>query len=212
MIPLILKLKKELHKNIAQAQDILVQELYNYFNNAVIHGGTAIWRCYKGNRFSEDLDVYIKRDIEKINLFFDNLKKKGFIIEKKKITQNSIFSELKLNRTNVRFEAIFKDKDGVLKEYENTDGNLITVYTLKPEDLVNEKIDAYLGRLKIKDLYDIFFLLKYVEDKLKIKNKINKLINEYKKPIDEKELKVLILEGIVPDSEKLFYYIKNYKL
>ena len=108
MIPLILRLKKESHKNIALAQDILIQEIYNVFNNAVLHGGTAIWRCYEGNRFSEDLDFYLKKDINKINLVFNNLQKRGFIIEKKKITENSLFSNLKLNRTMVRFEAIFK--------------------------------------------------------------------------------------------------------
>src|SRR3989344_6918964 len=106
MIPIILRLKKGIHKNIALAQDILIQELYNVFNDAVLHGGTAIWRCYKGNRFSEDLDLYLKRDLEKINLLFNNLNKRGFIIIKKKIGENSLYSELKNNRTSVRFEAL----------------------------------------------------------------------------------------------------------
>jgi len=51
-IPLILKLKKKSEKEIAYAQDIVVGELYKFFPDAVIHGGTAIWRCYQGNRFS----------------------------------------------------------------------------------------------------------------------------------------------------------------
>ena len=210
MIPIILRLKKGIHKDIALAQDILIQELYNVFNDAVLHGGTAIWRCYKGNRFSEDLDLYLKRDLEKINLLFNNLNKRGFIIIKKKIGENSLYSELKNNRTSVRFEALFKKVDGVLKEYETSEGNLITVYALTPEQLINEKIDAYSGRLKIRDLYDIFFLLRHVKDKGKISLKIKKLVKEFKKPIDENELKVLILEGIVPDVDMMLDYIKNY--
>lgn len=210
MIPIILRLKKGVHKDIALAQDILIRELYNIFNDAVLHGGTAIWRCYKGNRFSEDLDLYLKRDIEKINLFFTNLEKRGFIIEKKKISEKSLYSELKTNRTSVRFEAIFKKIDGVLKEYETSDGNLVIIYTLTPEQLVNEKVDAYLKRLKIRDLYDIFFLLRYVKDKTKISLKIKKLLGEFKRPIDENELKVLILEGIVPDLNKMLGYINNH--
>ena len=210
MIPIILRLKKGIHKDIALAQDILIQELYNVFNDAVLHGGTAIWRCYKGNRFSEDLDLYLKMDLEKINLLFNNLNKRGFIIIKKKIGENSLYSELKNNRTSVRFEALFKKVDGVLKEYETSEGNLITVYALTPEQLINEKIDAYSGRLKIRDLYDIFFLLRHVKDKGKISLKIKKLVKEFKKPIDENELKVLILEGIVPDVDKMLDYIKNY--
>ena len=32
----------------------------------------------------------------------------------------------------------------------------------------------------------------------------------FAKPIDENELKVLILEGIVPSAEKMIEYIKHY--
>ncbi|MEK6835206.1 MAG: nucleotidyl transferase AbiEii/AbiGii toxin family protein [Nanoarchaeota archaeon] len=210
MIPIILRLRKGIHKDIALVQDILIQEIYKIFNDAVLHGGTAIWRCYKGNRFSEDLDVYMKRDLEKINSFFNNLSNKGFIIEKKKISYNSLYSKLKNNRTSVRFEVLFKKIEGVLKEYETSEGNLITIYTLTPEQLINEKVDAYLKRFKIRDLYDIFFLLRHVKDKSKISLKIKRLLREFRKPIDENELKVLILEGIVPDTDKMFDYIKNY--
>ena len=35
MIPLILRLKRESHKQIALAQDIIVQEMYKIFNDAV---------------------------------------------------------------------------------------------------------------------------------------------------------------------------------
>lgn len=209
-MPIILRLKKGIHKDIALVQDTLVQELYNIFNDAVLHGGTAIWRCYQGNRFSEDLDVYIKRDLEKINLLFNNLSKIGFVIKKKKISGNSLYSELKNNRTSVRLEALFKKIEGVLKEYETSEGNLMTVYTLTPEQLINEKIDAYLKRLKIRDLYDIFFLLRHVKDKNKINSKIKKLLDEFRKPTDESELRVLILGGIIPDADKMVDYIKNY--
>ncbi len=161
-IPLILRLKKQMHKDIARAQDIIIKELYNMFDKAVLHGGTAIWRCYNGNRFSEDIDVYIHKDKKRINAFFENLKKKGFIINKKKIGEKSLFSRLVLNRTFVRFEALFKKPipEGSLKEYEGADGNFITVYTLTPEELTKEKIKAYLKRLKIRDIYDVFFLLR----------------------------------------------------
>src|SRR3989338_2485843 len=138
MIPLILRLKKVNHREIAKAQDIIVQTLYEIFDNAVFHGGTSIWRCYKGNRFSEDIDVYIPKETDKINLFFNALLKKGFAIEKKKIAKNSIFSTLHFGRTVVRFEAIFKKASGSLKEYETADGNFITVYTLEPEELIAE--------------------------------------------------------------------------
>jgi len=150
MIPLILRLKKESHKEIAKAQDLIVKELYKVFNDAVLHGGTAIWRCYNGNRFSEDVDVYIKKDEKKLNILFDNLKRNGFFIEKKKISENSLYSNLKFNGTFVKLEALFKRTKGVLGNYEESDGNITTVYTLIPEGLINEKINTYLKRLKIR--------------------------------------------------------------
>jgi len=208
MIPLILKIKKESHKNVAMAQDMIVQEMYSVFNDAVIHGGTTIWRCFKGNRFSEDLDVYIPKDMNKLNILFEKFKKIGFIIERKKIGENSLYSTLKLNCTIVKFEALFKKVKGSLKEYETIESNFITIYTLSPEELINEKINAYLSRLKVRDLYDIFFLLRYVKEKKHIN--LKKLISNFKKPIDESDLKILILEGIVPSSEDMIKYIKSF--
>lgn len=85
MIPLIIKVKKASHKEIAQGQDILIKEVYEEFPTAVLHGGTAIWRCYNGLRFSEDIDLYLPRTERKIEALFTAVEKKGFRILKKLI-------------------------------------------------------------------------------------------------------------------------------
>lgn len=208
MIPLIARLKKGSHRDVAQAQDLIAREIAEMLDTAVLHGGTAIWRCYRGNRFSEDIDVYLKKDAAKIEAFFKKLESVGFRIEKKKIGENSIYSNLLLGRTEVRFEALFKSAKGSLKEYETADGNLITIYCLTAEELVNEKADTYLKRMKVRDLYDIFFLLRHVENPAEVIAKLKLLLSNYKKPIDEKELKVLILEGLVPSAESMKEYIR----
>ena len=211
-IPLILKFKKQSHKDIAKAHDIILEELYKVFDKAVLHGGTAIWRCYEGNRFSEDIDVYVPKDKKKLDVLFENFKKRGFIVNKRKIGENSLYSSLELDRVIVRFEALFKNyfSKSLLKDYETCESNFVAVYTLSPENLIKEKIEAYLKREKIRDLYDIFFLLKYVGDKEKISNNIKRLINNFKKPVDEKDLQVLILEGVVPDTKKMLDYIRRF--
>ncbi|MFH1585135.1 MAG: nucleotidyl transferase AbiEii/AbiGii toxin family protein [archaeon] len=208
-IPLILKLKKQSHKNIAGAQDLIIEEIYKVFDRAVLHGGTAIWRCYSGNRFSEDIDVYIPRNVGKINSLFENLEQKGFTIQKKKIGENSLYSVLKINDAIVSFEALFKKISGELREYLRVDGNIIMIYTLSPEELIKEKIDTYIKRQKIKDFYDIFFLIRHIKDKNKIKESLNKLIDYQKEPLDEKELRVLIIEGLIPDFRQMEDYIKR---
>ncbi len=209
-IPLNLKLRKKAERDIAYAQDILVGELYKVFDNAVIHGGTAIWRCYKGNRFSEDIDVYIKKDEEKIELLFANLEKLGFKIIKKRIKENSLYSELSFNGTIVRFEATFQNKKPFSKQYETSESFFIKVYTLSPEDLIIEKVETYLKRKKIRDLYDISFLLNYAENKVLVKDYLEKLIKNFEKPLDEKNLANIIIIGAVPSYNDLLMEIERW--
>ena len=209
-IPLNLKLKKKIQKEVAYAQDVLVEELYNFFPKAIIHGGTAIWRCYNGNRFSEDVDVYIPRNLNKINDFFNILEKRGFNVVKKRIKENSVYSHLIFQEISVRFEATFQIKKPIFKRYETSESFFINIYTLSPEDLIVEKINTYLKRKKIRDLYDVFFLLNYIEKKDNIKKHANKLIKGFEKPIDEKNLKTIIISGAVPSSEQLLNGIKRW--
>ncbi len=207
-IPLQARLKKEAHRKIAHAQDLIVKEVYSILDKAVLHGGTAIWRCYNGKRFSEDLDFYLPNNKEKIENLFENLKKIGFEVKKRKISENSIYSELELDRTSVRLEALFKKVSGVICDYEMSDGNFISVYSLTAEEFLAEKARAYLKRLKIRDLWDVFFLLKGAENVRKIKE-IESLIKNYKAPVDEEELKVILLEGIAPSADEMIEYIKR---
>src|SRR3989344_7495009 len=106
-IPLQARVKREIHRRLAYAQDLIVKEVYSVFDKAVLHGGTAIWRCYNGKRFSEDLDFYFPNDKKRIEVLFENLKKAGFEIKKRKISETSVYSELELNRILVRLEATF---------------------------------------------------------------------------------------------------------
>jgi len=207
-IPLQTKLKREIHRKIAYAQDLIVNEVYLVFNKAVLHGGTAIWRCYNGKRFSEDLDFYLPNDKKKIEALFENLKKAGFNIKKRKISENSIYSELELNRLLVRLEATFQKISGIICDYEMSDGNIISIYSLTPESFLVEKSSAYLKRFKVRDLWDVFFLLKFVGDPEAIKE-IGNLIKNYKRPLDEEDLKVILLEGIVPSANEMIDYIKR---
>ena len=204
-IPLNLRLKKKVHRDIAYAQDLIMEELYNFFPRAVFHGGTAIWRCYQGNRFSEDIDVYL--DNKNLNAFFNLLEQKGFKILKKRIKNNSLYSLLEFNRTQVRFEALFLRKVGILKEYETVDGNFINVYTLSPDVLIEEKIAACLKRKKIRDLYDIFFLLRYANKTPKDLDQIEKV-----KITDEENLPTIILSGLIPKTEEMKKYISEWVL
>ena len=206
-IPLAVKLRKQAHRDIALAQDSIMEEVYGYFPGSVFHGGTAIWRCYQGNRFSEDLDFYLPGK-EKADAFFQALERKGFRILKKRVKENSLYSLLAFNRTEVRFEGIFGKKcKGILKEYEMADGNLFTITTLAAEDLLNEKIADFLARKKVRDLYDIFFLLRHAQGNIPGKlDEVQKAIVE-----DAAVLPILILSGPIPSVEQMKEYIAQWE-
>ncbi|MBI4010250.1 MAG: nucleotidyl transferase AbiEii/AbiGii toxin family protein [Candidatus Aenigmarchaeota archaeon] len=202
-IPLEKRLKKTAHKKLASAQDLLIDVIYAHFPRAVVHGGTAIWRCYNGNRFSEDIDVYVSKksnEDEIFNNFLTSLKSRGFVVKKFKRTANSIFSKFELSGVEIRFEAVFKNvKNFLVKPFELADGTFANVYTLSPEDLLLEKFLAYKNRKKIRDLYDIWFLSNSV-DITKIKQHLDFSIEE---PKDYDSLKALIIFGAIPSIKDL---------
>jgi len=213
ILPINKKLKKRMHRLIALAQDILVIELYDKFPSTIIHGGTAIWRCYGSNRFSEDVDVYFPLALKKKNFkrFLDDLKSKGFVVEKFGRTNNSIFAKFSYLNAIVSFEAVFKNiRNFLVRPFEMSDGSSILVNTLTPEDIIKEKVSVYLERRRIRDLYDIFFLLKFVEKRENVKEVLTKLINNFKRPLDEKELKVLIISGSVPSVENMLREVSKW--
>ncbi len=184
--------------------------MYKFFPEAVLHGGTGIWRCYNGNRFSEDVDVYINNDPEMLEKFFKSLISRGFKINKKRLKENSVYSGLNFNNIQTKFEASFQKKKYISRNYEACDGFFIRVLTLCIEDYLIEKVETYISRKKIRDLYDIHFLASIVLDKKEVQIGLRKLINYYEKPIDEENLARLIIAGVVPSSEELLREIKTW--
>jgi predicted nucleotidyltransferase component of viral defense system len=136
------------------------------------------------------------------------LKSLGFIIKKFKLTNNKLFSKLLYENVEVRFEASFKNIRSVVKTFELVDGNFINVLTLSAEDLIIEKINAYKKRKKVRDFYDINFLLKFVENREKILKKLKEFIKNFEKPVDEKELPTIIISGVVPDTKTILEGIR----
>ena len=205
-LPLAKRIRKQAHKDIALVQDMIVERLLKHMPGSVFHGGTCIWRCYNGNRFSDRLDFYLPR--KGLDGFFSDLEKRGFVIGKKKISENSVYSKLTYQRTQVRVEGTFQKKGSVLADYEKINGMIISILALSQEELLREKAVTYQKRGKIRDLYDVFFLLRYV-DALKVKPELKELIRSYQNPVDEKDLKAIILQGLVPTSDKMIGYIKR---
>ena len=208
------KLKKRLHKDIALVQDLVIEITYDVFPNAVFHGGTAIWRCYEGTRFSEDINLYLDKDeLNKIDLFKEKLKQRSLSVNKFKVTDNVIYAKIALNNIEMRFEASFlkfnKNKT-IIKPYETIEGNYINIFTISPEELIKEKVNAYISRLFIRDLYDIYILLNYADQNRDTKNALRKLLSEFKDPVNEDILTSLVFIGAVPTTKQMLFAIKKW--
>lgn len=199
-IPLAKKLKKRIHRNVALCQDLIVVEVYNFFPHAVLHGGTAIWRCYRGNRFSEDLDFYLRSvDEHMLQKFVERLRIRGVFKQKVKRTQTTVFAKFSFIDAVVRFEAGLRTVRGhVVKPFEMYDGSYMLVRTLEPKDILLEKVSAYLARRKIRDLYDIYFLLQTQDITEEAREPLKTLLTCFREPEDVNVLKSIIISGTVP--------------
>ncbi|HIH60916.1 MAG TPA: nucleotidyl transferase AbiEii/AbiGii toxin family protein [Ferroplasma sp.] len=211
-LPIIKQLKKRDQIETAKLQDELILLLYNTDNSLVIHGGTSIWRCYSGYRFSEDIDLYSTVFPKHLNYFRDALKSHELKLLKLKDTGNILFSNISENNTNVKIEINHKcyPENPVEIEYELIDGNTLNVLSLSPENLIIEKIAAYKNRRFIRDLYDIYILIKHVKDRELIKSDLSNFLNHLEKPVDEDVLKTIVYLGLPPSYNKIVEYIRQY--
>lgn len=204
-LPLSSRLKKRVHLQVALIQDILVAEAFDAFPDCVLHGGTAIWRCYGGSRFSEDVDAYLTAYAEERGkLFRRALSAKGLAVVKFKVTSTTLFGRFELEGVPVSFEGALRPPPGrAVMGYETLDGRKMLVAALLADDLLVEKAGAYADRRKVRDLYDVFFLLDRVENTQKVRKALSALVRGYRPPVDEPQLKATILAGVVPSADEM---------
>lgn len=202
------KLLKGKPLKIARVQDLLIVELLKNFD-FILHGGSAVWRVYGGKRFSFDIDIYHKDPKEVLNHF---LSTKWFTVLRSKITPSKVLYLRLKEEEEVELEVftMFREIKPVEGEFWLIDGGSVVVKTLSPEELVKEKINAFIDRRKSRDLYDIYYLLDLcgvdrVKDHLKM---LLESLNE--EPKDFEGLKDLILLGRVPEFSTIARKVERY--
>lgn len=195
-------------------QDQIVDLIYDIFPNIVFHGGTSIWRCYSGNRFSEDLDFYLLEQENIKELIIAEIKKRNLILIKYKQTDNLVFTKISFNEVIVQLEIRVLKEDNVTKlslpiEYKKIDGSTSTVLCLTNKALLFEKALAFRNRKLIRDIYDVYFLSNFVKLDLEETNNLKQIISEFTTPIDEPNLKSIVYRGFIPSYTQMLDFIKN---
>ena len=119
-LPLMNVLKRKSELDTAQLEDDVVSALFSATSKVAMHGGTAIWRCYGGKRFSKDLDIYLwDRNFK--DIFQDSMKKAGVGISKYR-EKGVTFIHVKKGDTEIKIEPRSVEKAAVLAPYERLDG------------------------------------------------------------------------------------------
>lgn len=210
IIPLEKRLRKRAQVELGMLQDEVMEILYGVENGLVLHGGTAIWRCYGGNRFSEDLDFYCV-NIGNIEAGFrKKISERGLTVLKYKKTGNLLFCKISNGAVELRVEINFSaTKPAIPTAYEKMDGNSMDVFTLPEDGLILEKISAYAGRKFIRDIYDIYHLSGRAENSAPVRKAMRDLLAHAPAPVDESNLKALVYSGAVPSFSQMLEALRR---
>ncbi len=209
-IPISNQLKKRTQLDIAILQDELIEIVYSVTDDFVLHGSTAIWRCYGGKRFSQDIDGYSISFTELKSAFEKEIKERRLVLDKFKDTRNVIFASVSDGRTVVQLEVNHSvHVKGVQIGFELMDGTEIDVLSLTPEQLILEKISAYSDRHYIRDLFDIYHLLHCELDLSAVRGQLDKLLMNIPASEDESVLRSIVYAGLAPSFNRMVEEIRR---
>lgn len=172
----------------------------NFANEIIFKGGTALYKCFGLDRFSEDLDFNViketnldkiekglksfKLDYEKEEKSFERSKKISFKIKGPLYngSRNSLCKiELDFSlREEVDLKPLTKKIGAFMEEIPSFE-----ILVMNQKEILAEKFRTILTRKKARDVYDIYFLF---NEGIKIDfNLVNKKLKYYSKEYNKKE-------------------------
>lgn len=139
------------HKNVIHQ---FLIELNNKTDEFILKGGTALMMCYGLDRFSEDIDLdSTNKEIESIVKGFCS--NNNFTYRVAKDTETVKRYMIHYNDTHpLKIEISYRKKN--IDKSDITNINNISVYDINTMCML--KANAYNGRDKIRDLYDLSFI------------------------------------------------------
>jgi predicted nucleotidyltransferase component of viral defense system len=207
-------LRTRAQRELAAFQDAAVDLLYHTDSTIIMHGGTAIWRCYGGSRFSNDIDIYLvsKAHMEKLKEEIRaTASAYGVVVEKVKDTGDLVFIGMSLGGLYLKVEINYQKTSvaPIAGRFEKSDGTYTEIRTLSPSDFILEKIAAYKDRKFIRDLYDIYILSDRVSEPASIRKQVLDFIDAIAPPVNANLLPTLIYTGPVPSFENMVEHIRG---
>lgn len=190
------------------------RKLLNYL---VFGGGTMLRLCYGLNRFSVDLDFWITRDID-TNKLFEDLRKYLSQFYTVKDSANKFYTllfEIKSKdyprslKIEIRKETK-KIKTETAIAYSRYSNMQVFLKVISLQDMMKAKIEAFLERREIRDVFDMEFLLKKGVDLDAPASTLEKTL-EGIGLLTKKDYSVK-LGSLLEDDQRKYYVSGNFKL
>lgn len=190
---------------------------HRFLSKLVFCGGTMLRLCYGLNRFSIDLDFWLLKKID-VNKLFESIKdclRQSYVITdamnkfwtilyeiKSPEYPRSLKIEIRKTKKKIKLEKAI-----AFSKYANYQV-LVNVPSL--QDMMNEKIDAFLTRKEIRDLFDIEFLFKKGVELPKGKEILREVSNLIAK-LPKRDYSVK-LGSLLEENGRRYYINENFKL
>lgn len=202
-----------------QSLEIFEIEVLTLLNNNKIldslyfGGGTMLRLCHNLNRFSTDLDFWLKNGVDSdiiynkilnsFNKIYDiqDAAEKHFTILfqiRSEKSKRSLKIEIRKEQTDFEWERKIA--------FSSFSNNQVIVKALTLNTMMKNKIEAALSRKIIRDFFDIEFLIKRGISLPEEKEKLIELLAIMEK-FKEKDFKVTL--GSILDSKDRDFYINN---
>ena len=183
----------------------------------VFTGGTMLRLCFGLDRFSVDLDFWILKRINEKELFY-NLKsylEKFYELKDAKLKFYTLLFELKSSNypRNLKIEIRRKPKDIKAKlaiAYSKYSNKQVMVKVVSLEDMMKFKIEAFLDRREIRDVFDIEFLLKRGIELDVNKDKLKRLLKGINS-LTRRDYSVK-LGSLLEKEQRVYYTQENFKI
>ncbi|MBU4346020.1 MAG: nucleotidyl transferase AbiEii/AbiGii toxin family protein [Candidatus Omnitrophica bacterium] len=209
-------------------QDLIKQEQFElevldkfksrrFLDSLVLGGGTMLRLCFGLDRFSIDLDFWIIKNLD-VNKLFKDLKEYlsgNYTIKDCANKFYTLLFEIKSKgyprslKIEIRKETK-KIKTELAIAYSKYSNRQVLLRAVSLEDMMREKINAFLSRQEIRDVFDIEFLLKKgipLESSSEILQKLLKKINS----LDKRDYTVK-LGSILEEDKRKYYISENFKI
>ncbi|GAB4536053.1 MAG: hypothetical protein Fur0020_03820 [Thermodesulfovibrionia bacterium] len=202
-----------------------------FLDSLIFTGGTMLRLCYGLNRFSIDLDFWLYKEIDTRD-YFRRLKEyfyRYYVIKDARgpqkiarffgvIVENKFYTmifEIKSKDFPRSLKIEIRKKTGKFKTdltiaYSKYSDKQVLVRSLSLEDVMRSKIEAFLDRKEIRDVFDMEFLVKRGIEVKASKDEIKKLIDNILS-LKKKDYSVK-LGSILEAEDRRYYSSENFKI